>query len=281
MRNVTAENLTEAVVATTAPQTDARTREIVASLVRHLHAFVREIELQPDEWMAGIEFLTATGRKCDALRQEFILLSDVLGVSMLVDALSNRKPGGATESTVLGPFFTNDAPDVARHESIATPGKGERLVVSGRVTDTAGKPVSGAVLEVWEADGDGLYDTQYESRERPDCRGRVRAAADGSFAFEAVVPVSYSIPTDGPVGALLLRLGRQTFRPAHVHFTVSAPGYVPVTTMIYVAGDPFLDSDPIFGVKASLVEPFERGVGGVRTLQRDFLLEPAGVPVTA
>jgi len=280
MRNVTADNVTDAVVAATSPQTDARTRDIVASLVRHLHAFVREVELQPHEWMAGIQFLTATGQKCDALRQEFILLSDVLGVSMLVDALANRKPSGATESTVLGPFFTDDAPDVEAGASIASPGKGERLAVSGRVTDTAGTPLAGAVLEVWESDGDGVYDTQYAVREHPDCRGRVRTAADGSFAFEAVVPVSYSIPTDGPVGAMLLRLGRHTFRPAHVHFTVSADGYVPVTTAIYVEGDAYLDSDAVFGVKASLVEPFDVK-DGVRTLQRDFVLAPVPVPAVA
>jgi protocatechuate 3,4-dioxygenase beta subunit len=280
MRNVTADNVTDAVVAATSPQTDARTRDIVASLVRHLHAFVREVELQPQEWLAGIQFLTATGQKCDALRQEFILLSDVLGVSMLVDALANRKPSGATESTVLGPFFTDDAPEVEPGASIASPGKGERLAVSGRVTDTAGKPLAGALLEVWESDGDGVYDTQYAVREHPDCRGRIRTAADGSFAFEAVVPVSYSIPTDGPVGAMLLRLGRHTFRPAHVHFTVAADGYVPVTTAIYVEGDPYLDSDAVFGIKASLVEPFDVK-DGVRTLQRDFVLAPVPVPAVA
>jgi protocatechuate 3,4-dioxygenase beta subunit len=264
------------VVGATSPASDARTREVLASLVRHLHAFVRDVELQPHEWMAGIEFLTATGQKCDALRQEFILLSDVLGVSMLVDALANRKHSGATESTVLGPFFTADAPDVAAHASIASPGKGERLAISGRVSDISGKPLGGAVLEVWESDGDGMYDTQYAVREHPDCRGRIRTAADGTFAFEAVVPVSYSIPTDGPVGALLLRLGRHTFRPAHVHFKVAADGYVPVTTAIYVEGDEYLDSDAVFGVKASLVEPFEV-VDGIRTLRRDFVLEPAVV----
>jgi protocatechuate 3,4-dioxygenase beta subunit len=280
MRNVTVDNITDAVVATTSPQTEARLREVSASLVRHLHAFVRDVELQPHEWLAGIEFLTATGQKCDALRQEFILLSDVLGVSMLVDALANRKPGGATESTVLGPFFTQDAPDVALHESIASAGKGERLTVTGSVRDLAGKPLGGAVLDVWETDGDGLYDTQYAVREHPDCRGRVRAADDGTFVFEAVVPVSYSIPTDGPVGALLLRLGRHTFRPAHLHFRVSAEGYVPVTTAIYVEGDEYLDSDAVFGVKGSLVEPFTPGAGGF-TLHRDFVLEPASVPALA
>jgi protocatechuate 3,4-dioxygenase beta subunit len=277
MRNVTADNVTDAVIGATSAEADPRTREVVASLVRHLHAFVRDVELQPHEWMAGIEFLTATGQKCDSLRQEFILLSDVLGVSMLVDALANRKTRGATESTVLGPFFTEDAPDVAAHASIASPGKGERLAVSGRVSDISGKPLAGAVLEVWESDGDGVYDTQYAVREHPDCRGRIRTSADGTFAFEAVVPVSYSIPTDGPVGVLLRGLGRQSFRPAHVHFKVSAEGYVPVTTAIYVDGDAYLDSDAVFGVKASLVEPFET-VDGVRTLRRDFVLEPAVVP---
>jgi len=289
MRNANAENVTAAVVASAAATSDPRLREIFASFIWHMHDFVRDVDLTPAEWATGIGFLTQTGQKCDATRQEFILLSDVCGVTMLVDALANRRAGRATESTVLGPFYTSDAPDVALHASIASDGKGVPLFVSGRVTDTAGTALGGAVIEAWETDGDGMYDTQYERRETPDCRGRIRAAADGSYAFRAVLPVEYSIPTDGPVGAMMTRLGRHTMRPAHLHFQISAADHVPVTTAIYVAGDPYLDSDAVFGVKSSLVEPFVRNDSAVEaaargvsppfyTLQRDFVLEPALIP---
>jgi protocatechuate 3,4-dioxygenase beta subunit len=289
MRNANAQNITNAVVASAATAGDPRLRAIFASLIRHLHDFVREVELTPAEWEAGIAFLTQTGQKCDAKRQEFMLLSDTFGVTMLVDALANRKAGSATESTVLGPFFTLDAPDVPIGGTIAAKGIGFPLFVRGQISDSAGIPVSGAVIEAWETDGDGLYDTQYADRELPDCRGRIRSAADGTYAFRAVLPVEYSIPTDGPVGALMMRLGRHTMRPAHLHFQISADGHVPVTTAIYVEGDSYLDSDAVFGVKSSLVEPFVRhdspseaqalGVSApFYTLARDFVLEPALVP---
>ena len=286
MRNATAHSVTDGVIASAAAAPDPRLREIFAALIHHLHAFVREAEVTPGEWAAAIAFLTQTGQKCDAMRQEFILLSDTLGVTMLVVAQANRKSGAATESTVLGPFHTDDTPDVAFGASIASEGKGEPLVVRGRVTDTAGTPLVGAVLEAWETDGEGRYDTQYSERERPDCRGRVRTAADGRYAFRAVLPVPYSIPTDGPVGALMTRLGRHAMRPAHLHLAISAPGHVAVTTAIYVEGDPYLDSDAVFGVKSSLIEPFLRHDSaaegqalGIRapfyTLDRDFILERA------
>jgi protocatechuate 3,4-dioxygenase beta subunit len=280
--------ITDTVIATTANASDARLREIVTSLVRHLHDFVRDVELQPHEWMTGIDYLTRTGQKCDALRQEFILLSDTLGVTMLIDALANRKTSGATESTVLGPFFTTDAPDIAHGASIASPGKGFPLIVRGRLTNTAGAPLAGAVLEVWETDGDGQYDTQYAERHAPDCRGRIRTAADGTFAFRGVLPVSYPVPTDGPVGELLRGLGRHAFRPAHLHVMIAADGHVPVATAIYAAGDAYIDSDAVFGVKASLVETFVRHdspdeaqannvTAPFYTLDRDFVLEPSRV----
>jgi protocatechuate 3,4-dioxygenase beta subunit len=290
MRNANAENITAAVVESAAATNDPRLREIFTSLIRHLHDFVREVELTPAEWESAIAFLTETGQKCSPTRQEFILLSDTTGVTMLVDALANRKTGSATESTVLGPFFTLDAPDVDPHGSIASEGKGIPLVVRGRIADDSGAPLGGALIETWETDGDGMYDTQYEGRERPDCRGRIRAGADGAYAFRAVLPVSYSIPTDGPVGALMARLGRHPMRPAHLHFQISAAGHVPVTTAIYVEGDEYLDSDAVFGVKSSLIEPFVRhdspeeaaalGVSApFYTLDRDFALEPAFVAV--
>jgi protocatechuate 3,4-dioxygenase beta subunit len=288
MRTTSIDTVTDAVIASVAPGADERLQHIYASLIRHLHAFAREVELTPEEWLAGIEFLTATGQACDAIRQEFILLSDTCGLSMLVDAMANRKSGGATESTVIGPFHTDDAPEVALDASIATAGKGEPLIVRGRVSDPAGRPIPGALVEAWETDGDGLYDTQYAQRAAPDCRGFVRTADDGSYAFRAVVPVDYSIPTDGPVGLMLRRLGRKSMRPAHLHFKISADGLVPVVTSIFVDTSPYLDDDAVFGVKSSLIEPFVRHESAAEaaalgiaapffTLERDFVLVPSHV----
>jgi len=267
--------ITAEALASLAECDDRRLREVFESLVRHLHAFVSEVELTPDEWLAGIRFLTATGQKCDEFRQEFMLLSDTFGVTSLVDEIANHTHAGSTESSVLGPFYTEHPPDVERGESIASPGKGVPLVVRGHVRNTAGTPIAEAVMDVWGTDGAGLYDTQYADH-AVDCRGRVRTAADGSFDFRAVVPQSYSVPTDGPVGPLLHRLGRHAFRPAHLHFRISAPGYRPLTTAIYAAGDPYLDSDAVFGVRTSLIEDFRPAAAPdgsqYATLSRDFTL---------
>ncbi len=280
MDRSSADKLTAEVIASAARAPSDRARVLFAALVSHLHAFVREVELTPQEWLAGIHFLTRTGQMCDDLRQEFMLLSDTLGVTMLVDALAEPGEPNATESSVLGPFFTRDAPEVALGGSIASEGKGQPLFVEGRVIDRQKAPIAGAVLEVWETDGDGKYDTQYETRAHPDCRGRLRSDPDGRFSFRAVLPVSYSIPTDGPVGAMLPQLGRHSFRPAHLHVGITADGYVPLTTALYVEGDPYLDSDTVFGVKPSLVERFERHDESERayfTVQREFVLARAPV----
>ncbi len=272
--SVIAESLTRDVVATGAKASSARLREIYTKFVEHFHAFVRDVELTPEEWLAGIRFLTATGRKCDDVRQEFILLSDTLGVSMLVDALAARDASAGTESTVLGPFFTTDAPEVARGASIATKPVGIPLDVTGSVRGPAGNALAGVAIEVWEVDGDGLYDVQYDGRTTPDCRGRVHTAADGTFAFAATLPVSYSIPGDGPVGEMLAALGRHTMRPAHLHFSLATPGYMPLTTAIYVDGDPYIESDAVFGVKPSLIGPYVLHEGPRYSLHRDFVLVP-------
>jgi protocatechuate 3,4-dioxygenase beta subunit len=265
--------LTDDVVASAASCDDARLRFVFESLVRHLHAFVDEVELTPEEWLAGVRFLTATGHKCDEYRQEFMMLSDTLGVTSLVDEIAQRGRTGGSESSVLGPFYTENPPQVAYGESIAAEaGGGVRLVVRGFVRDGDGAGIAGAVLDVWGTDGAGLYDSQHAER-IVDCRGRVRTADDGSFAFRTVVPQSYSIPTDGPVGAMLQRLGRHTFRPAHLHFRISANGFAPLTTAIYAAGDPYLTSDAVFGVRASLIEEFRSGdASGTAMLERDFTL---------
>jgi hydroxyquinol 1,2-dioxygenase len=256
MLNLNEENLTDAVLAKLEGAKDARFKEIMTSLIRHLHAFVRETELTEAEWFEGIRFLTATGQKCDDKRQEFILLSDTLGVSMLVDAINHRKPGGATETTVLGPFYVPGAKNLPLWANIAEGIGGVPAYISGRVLDIEGKPIAGAMLDVWQTDGEGFYDVQ-----RPDAsyaRGKFTTGADGRYGFRTVKPVSYPIPTDGPVGKMLLGMGRHPYRPAHVHTIVSAPGYETVTTHLFVEGDKYLDSDAVFGVKHSLVVEFRQ-----------------------
>lgn len=274
---------TAAVIDRMAGCKDARLKQVMASLVTHLHAVVREVEPTVDEWMAAIQFLTAAGQKCDDKRQEFILLSDVLGVSMLVDAINHRKPSGATESTVLGPFFVAGAPKLEMGDTISRDGKGEPAYVSGRVLDLDGQPIAGAVLDIWQTSSDGFYDVQDPNQPEMNLRGLFTTAADGRFFFRTVKPSSYPIPTDGPVGRLLLALGRHPMRPAHIHFIIGAPGFEPVTTHMFVAGDEYLDSDAVFGVKTSLVVPFvlhddaagaeKRGVGNpYYTAEHDFTL---------
>jgi hydroxyquinol 1,2-dioxygenase len=258
---------------------DPRLREIATALVKHLHAFVREVRLTPEEWMRGIDFLTRTGQRCDALRQEFILLSDTLGVSMAVDEVAHDGLApNVTASSALGPFYTGDAPEIAAGGPIARGGKGESVHVRGRVLDVRGAPIAGALVETWETDGEGRYDTEYPDRTAPDYRGFLHTAADGSFDFVAVKPVSYSIPVDGPVGELLLALARSTMRPAHLHLKIGAPGYRTVATSIYTAGDPYLTVDAVFGAKESLVEayrPAGEGAATRWTLERDFVLADA------
>lgn len=264
MRNLTEANLTDTVVSKINLDADgagdARFAAVAASLIRHLHAFVRETELTEVEWLAGIKFLTATGHKCDERRQEFILLSDTLGVSMLVDAINHRKPSGASETTVLGPFYLPDARDLPMGSDIAEGIAGTPAFFSGRVLDVGGAPIAGAVLDVWQVDGDGFYDVQRAGASY--ARGRFTTGADGRYAFRTIKPVSYSIPTDGPVGVMLRAMGRHPFRPAHVHLIVSAPGYGAVTTHLFVKGDPYLDTDAVFAVKESLIVDFVTHAAG-------------------
>ena len=233
-----------------------RLKQLLAAIVTHLHAVVKEVEPTEAEWFAAIDFLTRTGRMCDATRQEYILLSDTLGVSMLVDAINHRKPGGATESTVLGPFHVAGAPALAMGDSISKDGKGDPLWVCGRVIDASGNPIEGARLDVWQTSSEGYYDIQDRTQPEMNLRGVFTTAADGRYFFRSIKPTSYPIPTDGPVGQLLTALGRHPMRPAHVHFIVSASGFEPLTTHLFVEGDPYLDSDAVFGVKSSLVVPF-------------------------
>jgi hydroxyquinol 1,2-dioxygenase len=256
--NLDEQTLTDAVLARMDGCEDERFRTIMTSLVRHLHDFVREVELTEAEWLEGIRFLTATGQKCDDKRQEFILLSDTLGVSMLVDAINHRQPAGATETTVFGPFFVEGAPDVAPWADIRGGARGLPCFVSGTVRDVDGRAVEDAVIDVWQSDGEeGFYDVQKPGAE-PYCRAKVHTDASGRFGFLTVQPVSYPVPTDGPVGAMLLKMGRHPFRPAHVHTMIQRAGFAPLTTHLFVAGDEYLGSDAVFGVKDSLIVDFVR-----------------------
>ena len=256
-RDFTEENATDEVLGRFVDCPDPRLRQVSEAAVRHLHAFVREVEPTMAEWMAAIEFLTATGQKCDATRQEFILLSDVLGVSTLVDAINNRKPVEATESTVLGPFHMLESPAYDNGHDIALHGTGEPLVVTGRVVDTEGRAMAGAKIDVWQADESGFYDVQ-KPGEVPDLnlRGLFTADDEGRFWFRTVVPRHYPIPTDGPVGRYVLESGRHPNRPAHIHFIAEADGCDPVTSHLFLEGDPYIESDVVFGVKESLVQEF-------------------------
>jgi catechol 1,2-dioxygenase len=246
--------LTAAVVASWSGSTDPRLREVLESLTRHLHAFVEEVALTPQEWERGVGFLTATGQACDEVRQEFILLSDVLGVSMLVDEVNHGKPPGATESTVLGPFHVVDSPPRTLGDDISLDGVGEPLLVAGRVLDLAGHPVPGAAVDVWQASSDGFYDVQQPGvQPERNLRGLFSADDEGRYWFRTVAPKWYPIPDDGPVGDLLGATGRHPNRPAHIHVIAGAEGHSPVTTHVFLAGSPWLDSDAVFGVRESLV----------------------------
>jgi len=253
----TEETAADAVVESFAPSTDPRLAEVLTSLVRHLHAFAREVELTIPEWERAIDFLTRTGHKCDDDRQEFILASDVLGLSMLVETISNRKFGVATESTVLGPFHVVESPPLELGANIDRVGTGMPCVVTGRVVSTDGSPLPGAQLDVWQANDQGFYDVQQPAvQPRGNGRGLFTADENGEFWFRTIVPSHYPIPTDGPVGELLIATGRHAFRPAHIHFIVTAPGHRALTTHIFVAGSLYIESDTVFAVKKSLVVDF-------------------------
>jgi hydroxyquinol 1,2-dioxygenase len=250
----TAGDLTSEVLAAYATTPDPRLRELLAALISHLHAFAVETGLTQREWLAGLEFLTATGHKCDPERQEFVLLSDVLGLSSMVDLINAS--AGATESTVLGPFYRPGAPHRRMGEQIGRPQDGEPALVHGTVTDTDATPLAGATLDVWQSNDAGLYDTQDRDQPPFNLRGVFTTGADGRYEFRTVRPASYPIPTDGPVGDLLRAADRSHWRAAHIHAIVSAPGCRPVTTHIFDAQNQYLRSDAVFGVKDSLIKEF-------------------------
>ena len=248
-------DLTDQVIASFAGASAPRYREIMQTLVRHLHAFAREVQLTNAEWEHGIDVLTRAGQLTDDRRQEFILLSDVLGLSMLTVGINAVASAGATESTVLGPFFVADAPEVPAGGYLAGEAKGQPCHVSGTIRGTDGMPVAGARIEVWQADADGCYDVQYPGG-RTAGRGQLRAGQAGEYRFWSVRPAPYPIPQDGPAGDLLAAAGRGPMRPAHLHVKVQAAGYRTLVTHMFVAGDPYLDTDAVFGVKDSLIAEF-------------------------
>lgn len=306
MRNLTGENLTEAVLASFEGSASPRFKEIMQSLVRHLHAFVEEVEPTEEEWFEAIKFLTRTGQISDDKRQEFILLSDTLGVSMLVVGLNHRKTTGATEpaeavevvgvgngratgateATVFGPFFVQGAPLFENGDDLANGAPGEPCFVQGRVRSMNGDPIPNAHLEIWQADDEGLYDVQREGFSEAQGRGHLYADEEGRFHFRTVKPEPYPIPYDGPVGDMLKAANRSPMRPAHIHFMVSAPGFETVTTHVFAAGDEYLDSDAVFGVKEALIADFARHEPGAApdgtqmntpfyTVSYDFVLAPS------
>jgi len=240
---------------------DPRLREVMQAAIRHLHGFVSEVKPTGAEWFKAIEFLTAIGHKCDDKRQEFILASDVMGVSMLVDDINNRRVEGATPSTVEGPFHIPDAPEVAHGASMAGTAPGIPCFVSGTVRGLDGRPVAGAILDLWQTDGEGLYEEQRRTTE-PWMRGIYRTQADGSYSIRTVAPISYTIPMDGPIGALMERTDMSHMRPAHIHFAISAPGYHGVVTHLFQKGDEYIDNDVVYGVKAPLVVEFVKKPAG-------------------
>ena len=258
MRQFNEDTLTEAVVSRLKEVKNPRFKEIMTSAIKHLHAFARDVQLTEEEWFEGIKFLTAVGQKCDDKRQEFILLSDVLGLSMMIVALNHKTVPGATEATVLGPFFAHGAPefdygaDLRRGATL----KGEDVWVSGRVLSIDGKPIPNATLDIWQAKADGIYDLQTGGEF--ELRGRVKANGNGEYAFASYKPKFYSIPMDGPVGDLVRATGNHHMRPAHMHAIVSAPGYQPVITHVFVEGDPYLDGDAVFAVKDSLIGRYRK-----------------------
>lgn len=287
MRNIDQFTITDAAIEQMASTPDPRLREIMAAAVRHLHAFAREVDLTPEEWLAGIAFMTAVGQKCTPFRQEFILLSDTMGLSTLVNALhDSRAVEDGTKASLLGPFYRQDAPHFPLGASIAKHIAGEEIAIYGQIVDSAGNGIAGATVQVWQPDEEGYYDLQKNDPSQTDYRGILTADAEGRFNVRTVRPLGYMIPMDGPVGDLIRAQRRHGFRPAHIHFLIGATGYREVVTALYVAPDDHIDSDVVFGVTESLVveakendaqSPFP----ALPSIRFDFKLAKAGTKETS
>ncbi|MCK9513341.1 MAG: intradiol ring-cleavage dioxygenase [Pigmentiphaga sp.] len=276
MINLDHHTITEAVLARQAGMADPRLREILDSLVKHLHAFAREVHLTEAEWFQGIEFLTRCGHITDDKRQEFILLSDVLGLSMLTVAQNHDKPAGCTEATVFGPFHVEGAPHYELGADIANGAQGIACLVRGTVRGIDGEPVANAMLDVWQSDEAGLYDVQKPGLEQAQARGILHTDAQGRFHFRSILAVPYAIPHDGPVGDLLTATGRHPWRPAHLHFMIQAPGYETLITHVFRRDDPYLEADAVFGVRQSLIADWLPQEDGTYLVEYDFVLHPQG-----
>jgi len=261
MPYATEENLTDLALKQWEACHSPRLRQIMQSLVKHLHGFVRDVDLKQDEWLMAVDWLARTGKLCSDKRQEFILLSDVLGISMLVDAINHRFPEGATPSTVIGPFHIDDSPELPMGANVAEGLAGETCFLVGTVRDTEGKPVQNAKLDIWQADADGLYESQLGAEE-PVLRAIFHTGADGKYAIRTIAPPGYSIPMDGTVGDLLRGTDISHFRPAHIHFFITAPGYETLITHLFKKGAKYIDSDVVFGVKDKLIVEFKQHPAG-------------------
>lgn len=283
MAQLEAKDLAQAVVDRMADCPEPRFKEVMSSLVRHAHAFVQDVQLTPDEWMAAIQFLTATGKQCDEKRQEFILLSDTLGISMLVVAIEQAKGAARhsqsskerpTEATVQGPFFWEGAPQLELGADIGAGNPGTPAYYHGRVTDTAGNPIANCALDVWSGDGEGMYDMQKGEDAGMRLRARFHTDAQGRYSFWSIKPSYYPVPDDGPVGGMLHRMGRHPNRPGHMHMMFNAPGHERLVTHLFVADSPYLDSDAVFGVRDSLIVDFKPHPAGPapdgRVMDRPF-----------
>ena len=275
MRNLTQDNITQAVIARLADTPDPRLKEIMTSLVQHLHAFARDVKLTEAEWLRGIQFLTRVGEMTDEKRQEFILLSDTLGLSMLTVAMNNDKPAGCTEATVFGPFYVEGAPSFDLGEDVANGAPGVPCTVRGTVRGLGGEPVPGAEIHVWQADAEGKYDVQRDGLQDHQARGVLQANGKGAYHFRSILAEAYPIPDDGPVGDLLKATRRHPWRPAHLHFMIKAPGYETLITHVFRNGDPYLDSDAVFGVRQSLIADWVQQPDGRYLVEYDFVLAPA------
>lgn len=281
----TEENITAFAEQRWATASPPRLAELMTALVRHLHEFAREVQLSEDEWMAAMQWLARTGQISDDKREEFILASDVLGLSMLVVQQNHRFDDAATPATVLGPFYIDDSPPAEYGADMSAGLPGTPLFVHGTVTNTDGEPVPGAVLDVWQADAEGTYEAQLGQVDEARLRAKFAAGDDGSYCLRTIAPLGYTIPMDGPVGHLIARTQISPYRPAHIHFLLDEPGYTKLITHIFEKDTDYLDDDVVFGTKERLITPFERHQGGTApdgsvldepffTTRFDFVLQP-------
>jgi len=281
MRAIDEKTVTDVALEQMSSTADPRLKEVIAALVRHLHDFAREVDLTAEEWLAGIRFLTAVGQSCTPYRQEFILLSDTLGLSSLVNALHDKRSVEVgTKTSLLGPFYRRNAPAFKLGDSIAANANGKEIAIYGRVVDLHGEGVPNASLEIWQTDEEGTYDLQKRDASEMDLRGCFHADSQGRYFLRSVRPLGYMIPLDGPVGDLIRAQGRHGCRPAHIHFLVGAPGYREVVTAAYLASDQYIDSDTVFGVTESLITETKNGdpsspFPNLPSLRFDFTLAPA------